>query len=449
MKSKYNAPRLFQFCKVNQKKTRKIDQTYFSDPDLVEERQLIDIFQTIYHNTIWVTKVWFLKKKNIGDGFKDFHYDYKMVKGGMNDVSSTIVVNLGVFPDASEGAENADEEDENNEDGQVEESSNAMDEQGNGYLVPPLLRKPGPPMEVEGVVGRRRDFQEALMQDITPEEEQLIHQSINQDVKLSWGISSQDLRKLQDGLINIDIIIQIYLTRFLSHQDEKLCEKDPTRSKSVFYLHFLHNYYDASTDKYIYSNVRNYSKQNKAPGGDIFKTKYIFIPIHQGKHFTCAVICMQDKQIMYYDSYLNTDRTRTMCSHKRENQERILQALSEYLKDEHLNKHSAKLPNQDLWKSHSLCDAPQQDNTKDCGIFVCLYCKLILHDLNLTFTQDQIKNGKWRKKMILSILSIKGGISDDDNNETADKVELLSSSEIDQSVQLIKFPHKAKKLYQI
>jgi hypothetical protein len=33
----------------------------------------------------------------------------------------------------------------------------------------------------------------------------------------------------------------------------------------------------------------NYSKQNKVPGGNIFKTKYIFIPIHQGKHFTCAV----------------------------------------------------------------------------------------------------------------------------------------------------------------
>jgi hypothetical protein len=37
-------------------------------------------------------------------------------------------------------------------------------------------------------------------------------------------------------------IIQVYLTRFLSQQDEKLCEKDPTRSKSVYYPYFLHNY---------------------------------------------------------------------------------------------------------------------------------------------------------------------------------------------------------------
>ena len=255
---------------MNQEKTRKIDQTYFADPDLVEVRQLIDIFQTIYNNTIRVTEVWFLKKKDIGDGFEDFHYDYKTVKGGMNDVSSTIVVNLGVFPDASEGtgeeddeeagnASEEDDEDEEDEDGQVEASSDAMGEQCDGYQVSPSLRKPGLPKEVEGVEGRRRDFEEALMRDITPEEELFIHQSINQDLKLPWGISSQDLSRLQEGSINMDII-QVYLTRFLSQQDEKLCEKDPTRSKSVYYPYFLQKYYDVSTDKYIYRNVRNYSK---------------------------------------------------------------------------------------------------------------------------------------------------------------------------------------------
>ncbi len=66
--------------------------------------------------------------------------------------------------------------------------------------------------------GRRRDFQEALMRDITPEEELLIHQSINQDLKLPWGISSQDLSRLREGSINMDII-QVYLTRFLSQQE--------------------------------------------------------------------------------------------------------------------------------------------------------------------------------------------------------------------------------------
>ncbi len=77
MKKKFNAPKKFQLRKVNQDKTRKIDKVYFADPDLVEVQHLIDIFQAIYHNTIRVTEVWFLKKKDIGDGFEDFHYDYR------------------------------------------------------------------------------------------------------------------------------------------------------------------------------------------------------------------------------------------------------------------------------------------------------------------------------------------------------------------------------------
>jgi len=77
MKKKFNAPKTFKSRKLNQEKTRKIRQTFFADPDLVEVRQLIDIFQAIYNNTIRVTEVWFLKKKDIGDGFEDFHYDYR------------------------------------------------------------------------------------------------------------------------------------------------------------------------------------------------------------------------------------------------------------------------------------------------------------------------------------------------------------------------------------
>jgi hypothetical protein len=125
---------------------------------------------------------------------------------------------------------------------------------------------------------------------------------------------------------------------------------------------------------------------------------------------------------------------------------RILQALLQYLKDEHLNKHSVELPDQHLWTLHSFCQAPQQDNTEDCGIFVCLYCELILHDLDLTFTHDQIKEGKWRMKMILSILSIKDDISNDDNDENAGEVELLSSSEMNRSVQQLKHAVKAKQI---
>jgi hypothetical protein len=54
------------------------------------------------HNDIRVTKVWFLKKKDKGERFEKFHYDYKNIGGGSNDVSFTVVVNLGKLNDAND-----------------------------------------------------------------------------------------------------------------------------------------------------------------------------------------------------------------------------------------------------------------------------------------------------------------------------------------------------------
>ncbi len=159
---------------MNQEKTCRINQENFKDTDLIEVRQLIDIFHTIYPNTIWVTKVWFLKKKEMKDGFELFHYDYDSSNGGHNAVSSTIVVNLGVFhsedeeeeEEEEEEAGNADEEDEDDEDGQVEDGNKAMNEQGNGYL-------PAPPMEVEGVEENMDEGQIILLgKDIEEEEDE-------------------------------------------------------------------------------------------------------------------------------------------------------------------------------------------------------------------------------------------------------------------------------------
>ncbi len=84
-KKKFNAPKTFQSCKVNQKKIRKINQEYTKNTDLVEVTQLIKIFETIYSD-IRVADVWFLKKKRRGDWFEKFHYDYGLSKGGFNNI---------------------------------------------------------------------------------------------------------------------------------------------------------------------------------------------------------------------------------------------------------------------------------------------------------------------------------------------------------------------------
>jgi hypothetical protein len=128
MKKKFNAPITFQSHRVNQEKTRKINQEYIKDTDLVEVTQFIKIFETICSD-IWVAEVWFLKTKERGNGFEDFHYDYSSPNRGFNTISSTIKVNLVVCQSKDEEeknekeAGNGDEENEDNENGQVENNN--------------------------------------------------------------------------------------------------------------------------------------------------------------------------------------------------------------------------------------------------------------------------------------------------------------------------------------
>jgi hypothetical protein len=68
---------------------------------------------------------------------------------------------------------------------------------------------------------------------------------------------------------------------------------------------------------------------------------------------------------------------------------------------------------------------PQQDktNTTGCGVFVCMYCNLILNDcIKLDFSQNNITNSNWRERMILSILLVKP--KNDKENNKDDKVAI-------------------------
>jgi hypothetical protein len=102
---------------------------------LDEVRRLIHIFETIYHDTIRVVKVWFLKKRNENDGFRQFHFDYDLVRGGPNDVSSMIVVNLGVFHEEDEKEEEEEEEKEEEKGEDKEEDKEEEEEESNNESV--------------------------------------------------------------------------------------------------------------------------------------------------------------------------------------------------------------------------------------------------------------------------------------------------------------------------
>ncbi len=106
MNVKYNPGSVFQGVIVNKKKTRKrkpekenmsTSQSYHMFSNI---SKYLRIYMMIYD--LRVTEVWFLKKKDNDDEFEDFHYDYKNIGGGSNDVSFTVNVNLGKLNEAND-----------------------------------------------------------------------------------------------------------------------------------------------------------------------------------------------------------------------------------------------------------------------------------------------------------------------------------------------------------
>ncbi len=80
--------------KISEQKEDQKNTTYEHFPKLPHVWQLIWIFENLQNDTR-VSEVWFLKKNDKGDGFEEFHYDYKNSGGGSNYISSTVNLNLG------------------------------------------------------------------------------------------------------------------------------------------------------------------------------------------------------------------------------------------------------------------------------------------------------------------------------------------------------------------
>jgi Ulp1 family protease len=177
-----------------------------------------------------------------------------------------------------------------------------------------------------------------------------------------------------------------YCMDYLQEQDEIMCRKMHERKPSLVYnIGFI-----------TFENTNNPKCNTTTPrcarGKNIFDMRYIFISIHHGLHFTCAVIHMEQMKIKYYNSLCYDNVTRHGCRHKVKMQEDTLQVLWDYLQKEHMKDKQIDLPNE--WKLYTMCNIPQQDttNTTDCGVFVCMYCDFILNDCKLDFNQDNITN---------------------------------------------------------
>jgi Ulp1 family protease len=147
-----------------------------------------------------------------------------------------------------------------------------------------------------------RSRREERMQKLSQQEKEEINR-----------LPKEDLHPLKSGMMNRKDVN--YYMDYLKEQDEKMCRKIHGRKQSVFYnIGFI-----------TFNNTNNPNCNTTTPrcarGKNIFDMMYIFMPIHHGLHFTCAVIYMEQMKIEYYNSLLYDNVTRHGCRHKVKKQE--------------------------------------------------------------------------------------------------------------------------------
>ena len=203
----------------------------------------------------------------------------------------------------------------------------------------------------------------SLMRALNEDEREIVESAIHghghgDEVIAQVGADSvlrASMQTLKPGMwLNDEIIHYFYL--MLAKRDEELCKNDPSRKRSHFFKSFfitkLLNEGNASCDgKYEYRNVKRWSK--KVPGKDIFNLDKILFPINMGNmHWICAAIFMKDKRIEVYDSMGSSGG-------------RYLEALFNYIQDEHMDKKKSPLPDVDSWQLvPTQRDTPRQTNGK-------------------------------------------------------------------------------------
>jgi hypothetical protein len=188
----------------------------------------------------------FLKKKDKGDRFEDFHYDYKNSGGGSNCVYFTVNVNLGKL----------------NEENNIATTNTS------------------PSNEDSSILSRSR--REKMMQKLSLQEKEEINQ-----------LPKEGLHHLQSGMLYTKDID--YYMDYLQEQDEIMCRKIHGRKPSLLYnIGFITPFDNTNNPKC------NTTTSRCARGKNIFDMRYIFIPIHHWLHFTCAVIYMEQIKIKFH-----------------------------------------------------------------------------------------------------------------------------------------------------
>ncbi len=114
---------------------------------------------------------------------------------------------------------------------------------------------------------------------------------------------------------------------------------------------------------------------------DIFSYEIIFSPVNtSGRHWSLFVINNRLKTIEHFDPLRLPDAT-------------PFKILQKYLAGEHKANHGYSIPE---YRQIRRMNAPHQTNSKDCGVFVCIYAEMLARGAQFNFVEAHMEFFRWR-----------------------------------------------------
>jgi hypothetical protein len=188
------------------------------------------------------------------------------------------------------------------------------------------------------------------------------------------SVSFRSLLTTNPGTWLNDEVINFYLS-VLNHYDSTQKENTP-----IAHHHFFNSFSiillldEGSSNRYHYWNVMRWSR--KVYGSNLFQLHQICFPCNISQSYWSSVIVnIQSSTITYYDSM-------------RGNSDRYMNSILHYLQDDWLHTRGFEMPNLRQWTLKNERAVPLQDNSYDCGAFVCLFATCMALGCNMDFTQN-------------------------------------------------------------
>ncbi|EER18196.1 sentrin/SUMO-specific protease, putative [Perkinsus marinus ATCC 50983] len=211
-------------------------------------------------------------------------------------------------------------------------------------------------------------------------------------------ITAHALSCLQQGRWLNDEVVNYYFM-MLQDRSDRSCKGSLPRVflwNSFFWQKLSSN----ASGAYSYKSVARWSKRRHA---DIFSYDMMIVPIHVGKtHWALGVVDLKECTLSYYDSL--------GASHPK-----FYDYISRYIEDEHKDKGSkVPLRNPSGWQRRDAvitptCTVPRQNNSNDCGVFMCMFAEAVSGGRSITeVSQDIIVDMRYKMACQISAGRVPG-----------------------------------------